>query len=87
MVGHLHGKLPPAYFLYGAHDGLVVPATQGAPLAAAWARQRGEPTAVGPKREGTWYDELPDAGHNILSSIDPLRVESWLSLVLDGTLR
>ena len=34
-------ELPPAYFAYGAHDGLVVPETQGAPIAAAWQEAGG----------------------------------------------
>ena len=87
VATHLRTRPPPAYFLYGAHDALVVPATQGAPLAEAWARRRGEPSAAGPHRKGTWYDELADVGHNVIYELDPLVVESWLSLVLDGTLR
>ena len=64
-----------------------MPATQGAPLADAWARQRGEAAVTGPQREGTWYEELADVGHNVSYEIDLHLVVSWLSLVIDGSLR
>jgi acetyl esterase/lipase len=50
---------PPIFMGYGADDGLVVPATQGEPLARAWTvEHHGEPGSV-------VYDVVPGAGHTL----------------------
>ena len=86
VVTHLAGRLPPAFFAYGERDQLVVPATQGAPLAQAWARHRGEP-GVTPQQGGVWYDQRAEADHNFTREIDGGLLALWLYQVLDGTLR
>src|SRR5262249_20715660 len=86
VATHLHGRPPPAFLAYGDEDGLVVPATQGAPLAEAWARQRGETTTT-PQRGGVWYEARRDAGHNFDATTDGGLVSLWLLQVLDGSLR
>jgi acetyl esterase/lipase len=50
---------PPIFLAYGAHDGLVVPATQGDPLARVWLdAHHGNPASV-------TYQVLEDAGHTL----------------------
>jgi acetyl esterase/lipase len=50
---------PPIFLAYGAHDGLVVPATQGDPLARVWLHaHHGNPASV-------TYQVLEDAGHTL----------------------
>jgi acetyl esterase/lipase len=50
---------PPIFMAYGTADTLVVPSTQGAPLARAWVHvHRGDPHSVD-------YDVVTGGGHNI----------------------
>jgi acetyl esterase/lipase len=86
VVTHLSDRPPPAFFAYGELDALVVPATQGAPLAKAWARRRGE-SEVSPQQGGVWYHERADADHNFTRELDGGLLAFWLVQVLDGTLR
>ena len=83
VVTHLAVRPPPAFFAYGERDQLVVAATQGAPLAHAWARHRGEADVGG----GVWYDQRADADHNFTRELDGGLLALWLYQVLDGTLR
>ncbi len=72
---------PPAYFAYGALDSLVVPASQGAPVAKAWANAKGDPNSV-------WYDLVERAGHNLDPSLVNMRaLEKFLDNVVSGTLK
>jgi acetyl esterase/lipase len=64
---------PPIFMTYGAHDDLVVPATQGRPLADLWARVH--PTDTG----ATWYREAP-TDHNLTTA----DLEPDLDRFLDG---
>jgi acetyl esterase/lipase len=64
---------PPIFMTYGAHDDLVVPATQGRPLADLWARVH--PTDTG----ATWYRETP-TDHNLTTA----DLEPDLDRFLDG---
>jgi acetyl esterase/lipase len=50
---------PPIFLAYGAHDGLVVPATQGDPLARVWL------AAHHRNQESVTYQVLEDAGHTL----------------------
>jgi acetyl esterase/lipase len=86
VLTHLVGRPPPAFFAYGERDALVIPATQGAPLAQAWAAARGEPS-VTPQQGGVWYQQRVDADHNFTPALDGGLVAQWLSEVLDGALR
>ena len=65
---------PPIYLAYGAQDTLVVPATQGQPLADAWVRTHGGDTTIAS------YHVVPTAGHNI----SPADVESTLDPWIDA---
>ena len=85
-VNHLDASDPPAYLVYGRDDGLVVPATQGLPLAIRWAAARGDFARPDVLR-GIRY-EVVAAGHNITPDVENVRqLELWLDLVLSGTLR
>lgn len=57
LTAYLGGRSVPAYLGYGGLDTLVPPDTQGRPAAAYWEQAAGYLSA--------WYDEPPDAGHNI----------------------
>ena len=50
---------PPLYLGYGAEDALVVPATQGDPLAQVWSQ------AHDGNRVSVSYDVIEGAGHNL----------------------
>jgi acetyl esterase/lipase len=64
---------PPIFMAYGAEDTLVVPATQGAPLAALWARAHG-----GDPRSVT-YEVIAGAGHNIgAAQLDMTALDAFL---------
>ena len=56
---YLSAASPPIFMAYGAADSLVVPSTQGAPLARAWVQaHHGNPhSAV--------YEVVRRGGHNI----------------------
>jgi hypothetical protein len=50
---------PPIFLAYGGVDNLVVPSTQGAPLARAWIQaHHGDPRSA-------VYEVVPTGGHNI----------------------
>jgi acetyl esterase/lipase len=87
VATHLHGRPPPAFFAYGEQDSLVVPETQGAPLAAAWAAQRGEDEATPPRRRSVWYEQRAEADHNFTRELDGSLLVFWLGQLLDGALR
>jgi acetyl esterase/lipase len=64
---------PPIFMAYGGTDNLVVPSTQGAPLADAWVdAHRGDPgSAV--------YEVVPRAGHNIgTGQIDMIKLDHFI---------
>ncbi len=85
-VSYLDAGDPPAYLIYGSRDGLVVPATQGTPLAYAWARARND-FARPPAQRGVRY-EITSGDHNITPDIQNVRaLEQWLDGVLAGTIR
>jgi acetyl esterase/lipase len=87
VATHLSAAAPPAYLAYGEQDALVVPATQGAPLADAWASQRSDLAQSDPARRGVWYEQQANADHNFdLRNSDYLTMERWLALVVAGTL-
>ena len=72
---------PPIFLAYGGQDGLVVAATQGRPLADAWAR-------VHPGNAGAvWYRELAQAGHNLPRADFEADLDRFLDGVRDGSLR
>jgi acetyl esterase/lipase len=87
VVPHLTPVAPPAYFAYGEQDALVVAATQGAPLAAAWAAARGE--QAGPiEARGVRYEQAAGAEHNLdLGNSDFRAMEAWARAVLAGRLQ
>jgi acetyl esterase/lipase len=86
IAPHLGTSAPPAFLVYGKHDTLVPPSTQGSPLAAAWAAARGD-IQRDPGARGVWY-EIANDGHNVSqASIDMTALEQWLSEVLSGKLR
>jgi acetyl esterase/lipase len=88
IASHLSPTVPPAYLAYGEQDGLVRPATQGAPLALAWALARGDLNEPVPSLRGVWYEVEPDVGHNFdLSNSDHEALERWARSVLAGGVR
>jgi acetyl esterase/lipase len=85
-VSYLDASDPPAYLVYGSKDGLVVPATQGTPLAYAWAGARND-FARPPAERGVRY-EITSGDHNITPDIQNVRaLEQWLDGVLAGRIR
>jgi acetyl esterase/lipase len=63
---------PPIYLAYGQQDTLVVPATQGAPLAAGWTHaHHGHPSVAS-------YHVIAGAGHNILPAEVQPSLDQWL---------
>jgi acetyl esterase/lipase len=88
VATHLSASAPPAYLAYGEQDDLVLPATQGSPLATAWARHRGDPSQPDVLLRGVWYEDQTNAGHNFdLSNSDYKSMERWVRLVVSGTLK
>jgi acetyl esterase/lipase len=88
IATHLRASAPPAYLAYGEQDPLVSPATQGTPLATAWARQRGDLNQRDVSRRGVWYEQQANAGHNFdLSNSNYKRMERWLRRVITGSLK
>jgi len=86
VAPHLTSSAPPAFLIYGKHDMLVPPSTQGTPLAAAWARARGDGTHAAGDR-GVWY-EIANDGHNVSqATINMAELGRWLNAVLAGELR
>ena len=72
---------PPIFMAYGGADTLVVPATQGQPLATAWAAAHpGDPHAV-------VYDLVPDGGHNLsVAQLDMPALDQFLDRAAGGPL-
>ena len=68
--------LPPAYFIYGGLDTLVVIATQGTPEVNEWAMATGV--------NQCWYDFPPNAGHTSDDQVNQLAVDNWLDNVWSG---
>ena len=70
---------PPIFMGYGGRDTLVVPATQGQPLAAVWAAAHpGDPHAVA-------YDLVADSGHNLSSAdLDVSALDQFLDRAVGG---
>jgi acetyl esterase/lipase len=84
---YLRPGVPPAYLAYGAQDTLVVAATQGAPLAHAWAVARGELDDLDETR-GVRYEEQSDVGHNFdLGNSDYRAMQRWVEEVFSGALQ
>jgi|1186.fasta_scaffold05734_3 acetyl esterase/lipase len=80
VATHLDADAPPAFLAYGATDGLVVAATQGAPLAAAWTHARAD-------QDPTWHHgveyQRATSGHNLDStSLDVDAMQTWIADVL-----
>jgi acetyl esterase/lipase len=87
VATHLTAGAPPAYLAYGEQDSLVLPTTQGAPLADAWAAQRGDFTQPDPQLRGVWYEQQVNADHNFdLLNSDYVAMERWLRSVIAGKL-
>ena len=85
IAPHLTSAAPPAFLVYGVHDTLVRPSTQGRPLAAAWVAGRRDASRP-PADRGVWYEEADD-GHNVSqATIDVGALEQWLTAVLAGRL-
>jgi hypothetical protein len=59
VAPYISAASPPIFLAYGAADNLVVPFTQGAPLARAWVQaHHGNPRSA-------VYEVVPGGGHNI----------------------
>lgn len=72
VAPYLDPSDPPIYLAYGAEDTLVVPATQGAPLADAWVRAHRGNTAMAS------YHVVAGGGHNLTpAEVDPT-LDTWL---------
>jgi hypothetical protein len=88
VAPHLTSAAPPAFLAYGALDTLVEAATQGLPLALAWAGARGELNREPAWTRGVWYEPDEESGHNLtLEMSHSTTMELWLRLVLTGALR
>jgi acetyl esterase/lipase len=88
IATHLTRSAPPAYLAYGEQDGLVLPTTQGAPLATAWAQQRGDLSQPDASLRGVWYEQQANADHNFdLTNSNYKMLELWLRLVIAGTVK
>jgi acetyl esterase/lipase len=76
---YLDADAPPAFLAYGLADTLVPAATQGIPLAQAWATARGEHLG----RSGALVVlDLVAAGHNLdRTNFNPTNMEAWLDAV------
>jgi acetyl esterase/lipase len=88
IAPHLDAQAPPAYLAYGVQDTLVSAATQGTPLAEAWAGARGDLARSPEFTRGVWYELEDNANHTFtLANSNYRTMELWLKWVLDGTLR
>jgi len=88
VITHLGSAAPPAYLAYGEQDSLVLPATQGAPLAEAWASQRGDLAQPDPSLRGVWYEQQANADHTFdRGNSDYLTMERWVRSVVAGRLK
>jgi acetyl esterase/lipase len=86
VATHLDENAPPAFLAYGSHDGLVIPATQGLPLADAWASARGDVRPPTSSTTGVAYD-LTSSGHSIDGSVVDLpALQAWIdATIADAT--
>jgi acetyl esterase/lipase len=73
VATYLSARSPPVFMAYGAADNLVVPATQGAPLARAWIQaHHGDPRSA-------IYEVVPGGAHNIgVGQIDMIDLNHFL---------
>ncbi len=87
IAPHLTASAPPAYLAYGQQDTLVLPSTQGTPLALQWAHVRGDlAMPVWPTR-GFWYEDEANADHNFyLWNSNYKTMELWVKFVVAGAL-
>ena len=85
-VSWLDAGDPPGFLIYGTNDGLVLPATQGTPLAYGWARARNDFSRPAASR-GVRY-EITSGDHNVEPDNQNVRaLEQWIDGVIDGTIR
>jgi acetyl esterase/lipase len=81
VAPHIGADVPPAFLAYGVEDSLVTPATQGAPLAAAWADARAAARAP-LTAQGVEFEQV-DCGHNVeASNLDMTAMEAWIDAVI-----
>jgi acetyl esterase/lipase len=71
VATYLDPSDPPIYLAYGAQDSLVVPATQGAPLASAWVAAHCGDVAV-----ASYH--VVDDGHNVSPADVDATLDPWL---------
>jgi acetyl esterase/lipase len=73
VAPYLSPNSPPIFMAYGAADNLVVPSTQGAPLAQAWVRaHHGDPRSA-------VYEVVPGVGHNLgAAQVDTSELDNFL---------
>jgi acetyl esterase/lipase len=73
VATYISAASPPIFLAYGAADNLVVPSTQGAPLARAWTQvHHGDPRSA-------IYEVVPGGGHNIgIGQIDMRDLDQFL---------
>jgi acetyl esterase/lipase len=78
VAPYVDGSDPPIFMVYGALDQLVVPATQGGPLAKLWldAHHGDQGAAI--------YDVVPDADHNVDAHVDMARLGEFLDRSAGG---
>jgi len=73
VATYVTGAAPPIFMAYGGDDTLVVPATQGAPLAAIWAQ------AHGGDAQSVTYEVVAGAGHNLTAAqLDMTALDTFL---------
>jgi len=88
VVPHLAAGAPPAYLAYGAQDTLVVPATQGTPLALAWARARGDLAQPVGFLRGVWYELEANSNHTFTVANSNFKtLELWVQWVVEHVLK
>ena len=82
VAPHVGDDAPPAFFAYGLQDSLVAPATQGVPLALAWANAR-DVSGRTPINAHTVELEQTDCGHNMeASNLDMTAMEAWIDTII-----
>ncbi len=80
VAPHVGDDAPPAFLAYGLQDSLVTAATQGVPLALAWANARdlGGRTPINAVEL-----EQTGCGHNMeASDLDMTAMEAWIDTVI-----
>jgi acetyl esterase/lipase len=79
LATYVNGAAPPIFMAYGGDDTLVVPATQGAPLAATWAQ------AHGGDAQSVTYEVVAGAGHNLsVAQLDMAVLDTFLDRAVSG---